>query len=264
MGSPLEDVEFLARSGSRVAMLETIEESPRTRDELKETTDASRTTLSRTLADFEDRGWLVRENGRYRSTPEGAFVASEVTRLLENMETAEGLDGAMEWLPIDEFDFDLRRLSDAEVVTLRWNDPASMRALAEQLDGASRVRSIATAVSREVVDVLRELTVERGAAYEGILAPEAVETARDHPELSRQLREILDADRTTVYRYVGDESLAMVMLIDDLATICNHGGGGPRMEAVIADDDTIHSWVESYFESARDDAEPIDPGAFGT
>lgn len=262
MYSSLDDVEFLARSESRVEVLDAIHEAPRTRNELKRMTDASRTTLSRMLADFEDRDWIVRSNSRYELTPEGAFVTSEVTRLLENMETAERLNGALGWLPIDEFEFDLRCLRDAEVVTLNWNDPASMRLLAERLDGANRVRSIATAVSREVVDILQKLTVDSEANYEGILASNAIEIVRDHPELRSQLREILDSDRTTLYHYDGDASLAMVMLIDDQATVCNHGSGGPQMEAILADDEAFRSWVESYFESVRADASRLDADAF--
>lgn len=262
MQSSLDDVEFLARSSSRVEVLGAIDESPRTRDELKQATDASRTTLSRMLSDFEERGWIIRPDRRYQLTPEGAFVVSEVTRLLENMETAEKLDGALRWLPTDEFDFDLRRLRDAEVDTLHWNDPASMRLLAERLDGASRVRSIATSVSREVMDILHEVTVSSEASYEGILTTNAVQIVREHPKLRDQLREILKSNRTTVYQYDGEESLAMVMLIDDLATACSHGSGGPQMEAVIADDEAFHSWVETYFESVRAGAQLLDADAF--
>lgn len=260
--STLEDVEFIARSPSRVRVLETIQEAPRTRDELKQATEASRTTLSRLLADFEDRGWIDRADSRYQLTPEGSFVAAEVIRLLENLETASRLDGTLGWLPTDEFGFDLRRLRDAEVVTLSWNDPSSMRRLAERLAGADHVRSIATALSRDVVDVVRTLTVEHGASYEGILAPEAVEIAREHPELRRQLREILEAERTTVCRYVGEPSLAMVMVIDDQATVCNHGSGGPQMEAVISDDEAFRAWVDAYVDAVRADAEPLDADAF--
>jgi predicted transcriptional regulator len=262
MYSSLDDVEFLVRSPSRMAVLDAIHEAPRTRDELKESTDASRTTLSRMLADFEDRGWVERTNSRYQSTPEGAFVASEVTRLLENMETAEKLDGALRWLPTDEFGFDLRHLRDAEIITLQWNDPASMRLLAEHLDGASRVRSMADSVSREVVDILRELTVEGGGTYEGILSPGAIEIIREHPALREQVREMLGSGRATVYRYDGEEVRSMVMCFDDVVALCNHASGGPRMEGIMTDDATVRSWAESYFDSVRTDAECLDVEAF--
>ena len=120
MYSSLDDVEFLSRSQSRVAVLDALNEKPPTRDELKKATEASRTTLSRTLADFEDRGWIERPDRGYALTPVGSFIASEVTRLLENIETAKQLDGTLGWLTTDEFDFDLRRLRDADVFTLQW------------------------------------------------------------------------------------------------------------------------------------------------
>lgn len=262
MESSLETVEFLARSESRVEVLEALEDAPRTRDDLKGATEASRTTLSRMLSDFEDRGWVTRPDRRYQLTPEGRFVASEVTRLLENMDTATKLDGALRWLPTDAFDFDLRRLRDAEVVTLEWNDPASMRGLAEQLQGADRVQSIATGVSREVVDILRTVTVEDEATYEGILTEDALETVRAHPNLSSQLREIAGAPGTSLYVTDTPGSLAMVMRIDELAAVCNHGSGGPQMEAVLSEDDAFGAWVETYFESVRADADPLDLGAF--
>jgi predicted transcriptional regulator len=258
MGSSLENIEFLSRSSSRVKVLDALQEEPRTRDELKNETDASRTTLSRMLADFEDRGWITRSNGQYQPTPEGEFVASEVKRLLENMETAEKLDGALGWIPTDEFEFDLRRLQNAEISSVRWDDPASMRTFAEHFDGATRVRSTATTVTRDAVELLRNLTVEQDGSYEGILGPSAVESIREHPVLRKQLREILESGRASVYRYTGEDPPIMVMLVDELASVCNHGNGGLQMETVVSDDEAFRSWVEGYIDSAIADSEPLD------
>jgi predicted transcriptional regulator len=254
---PLESVEYLARSASRTAVLDAIHEKPRTRDELKNVTDASRTTLSRTLTDFEERGWVTRSNGQYEPTPEGTFVASEISRLLENFEAADVLDGALKWLPTDEFRFDLRRLRDAELREVRWDDPASMRKFAELFDGATRVRSTATTVSRDAVELLRNLTVEQGGSYEGVLAPSAVNSIRQHPELRDLLREMLESGRGTVYRYGGDEPLVMVMAVDELASICNHPSEGPQMEAVVSDEEAFHAWVERYVDSAITDSHSL-------
>lgn len=93
---PLETVEFLARSPSRVRVLEAIQEDPRTRNELKDLTDVSRFTLSRTLADFEDRGWIVRSGQRYELTGKGGLVSSELKTLLSNLAAAEELDGVLD------------------------------------------------------------------------------------------------------------------------------------------------------------------------
>lgn len=262
MTSPFDDIDFLSRSPSRFRVLKSICEAPRTRHELKQEADASRTTLSRMLADFEDREWITRADGQYRLTPTGEVVVSEVHRLLENLETAKQLNGSLQWLPTDDFDFELHRIQDAEVATVQWNDPASIRELAGHLEGAHHVKSVAAAVSREVVDVLRMVTVEQAATYEGILAPEAVDVIQDHPDLRSQLTDMIALDQTTLYEYQGDDSLPMVMVIDDLASICNHSSDGPYMEAVLSSDEAFHEWCDAYFESVRAEAEPLTLGAF--
>lgn len=213
METAIDDIDYLTRSPPRIRVLERIHESPRSRQDLKDGIDASRTTLSRMLADFEERDWITRSDGTYRTTPEGDLVASEVGRVLENLEAGRELDAHLEWLPVDEFDFDLHRLLGADVATLQWNDPASIRQLAGTLEGANHVKSVAAAVSREVVEVLRKVTVEESATYEGIVGPTALEIIQDHPELRRQLRDILATETASLYEYQGDEPLAMVMVI---------------------------------------------------
>jgi hypothetical protein len=49
-------------------------------------------------------------------------VSPQFLQLLEHLETVQKLDGALRWLPIEEFDFDLSCLRDAEVIKLSWNN----------------------------------------------------------------------------------------------------------------------------------------------
>lgn len=262
MPSSLEALDFLSRSPSRIAVLQALREQPSTRDDLREALDASRTTLIRVLTDLEDRGWIEASDRRYDLTPEGSFLADEITRLLENLETAQRLDGALAWLPVETFDFELQRLADAEVVTLRWNDPASMRLLAERLEGADRVRSVATTVSREVADMLRTLTVEQAGSYEGVLSGAVLETIRGHPVLREQFQEVLASGRATLHRYEGDRPLPMLMVIDDEVAVCNHGSDGPQMEAILTRDPGVRSWGETYVDELRADARPVSAEVF--
>lgn len=262
MDAAIDDIDYLTRSPRRIRVLERLHESSRSRRDLKEGVEASRTTLSRMLADFEERGWVTRSNGEYRTTPEGDLVASEVRRVLQNIGAGQDLKDHLRWLPIDEFDFDLHRLQDAEVATLRWNDPASIRQLARTLEGARQVKSVAAAISREVIEVLRTVIVEESATYEGIVGPDALKILQDHPELRTELQDILAAENATLYEYQGDEPLAMVMVIDEMATICNHNSESPQMEALLSEDRAFRAWCDSYFDSVRADAEPLTPSAF--
>ncbi len=262
MESSLEPVEFLARSPSRVRVLDRLRDHPLTRGELREVTDASRTTLSRMLADFEERGWIERADHRYHVTPEGAYLANEITGLIENVEAVQMLGGALQWLPVDDFEFDLRRLRDAEIVTLSWNDPASLRAIAEELTGATRVRSVATTMSRDVVDIVRDITVDGEAAYDGVLTSRALAIAEDHPDIQRKLRDILDSEQGAIYRHEGSIDLSMVLRFDSEAMVCSHGWGGPELQAVRSDDDAFLEWVNSYIDNLKADSEPLTPDSF--
>lgn len=263
--SPLEPVEYLVRSPHRVTVLDAIDERPRERHELRELTGVSRVTLSRMLAEFEDRSWIERTNGLYETTAEGAYVAEEITGLLANVTTLESLDGAMAWLPTEAFDFDLRHLHDAEVATSSWGDhTGQIRRVAEVTERADRIRGAASGVSREVVDAIREATVAGDATFEGIYDETALEIVRSDDELSRQHRELLGSDNAELYRYVGDESpLPMVMTCDDTVLLCGHDEDGPPPGTLESTNERVRDWAERYLDSVRDDAVRIDADAFG-
>lgn len=260
---PLEAVEYLARSPSRVRVLDALYEAPKERHELAEVTDVSRVTLSRILANLEGRDWIERTNGRYEATERGAFVAAELTRLLANMETFEELDGAMEWLPTEQFDFDLTRLRDAEVTTSSWSDhTASIRRVADVIREADRIRGTASGVSREVLGALRDATVEGDGSFEAVLDATALDIVRADTGLRRQLREIVESGNAEVSRYDGDDPLLMVMVCDDTVQVCGHDEEGPPPGTLETTDEAVRSWAESYFESVRADAHPLDADSF--
>lgn len=151
--SVLVDVEFLLGSANRLDVLDAIHTAPRDRHELRERTGASRVTCSRVLGDLEDRSWIVRRNGTYQLTPRGAAVAREIERLFDNLEAVDGLDGTLQWLPIEQFDFELGRLADATVITSTDRElTAAITRTADRVRDTTRVRNVATGISAEVVD----------------------------------------------------------------------------------------------------------------
>ncbi len=265
MHSSLADVEFLSRSESRVRILEGIREEPRTRNELKELTEASRFTLSRILADFEDRGWIERDGKRYETTGQGKVVAAEFETLLTNLDVAKALDGTLEWLQVEEFDFDLARLQDAEVITPSQSDhTAHIRRPAELFQRSDRIRTIATGVAYENIEAIHEATVEGDLQFTGILDASAFESVRTEPGLADPIGDILAADGTELYHYDGDDTLVMLIIGDDAVQMCGHDEDGPAPGTIETADPAVRSWAESYFTSVRADANPVEPEAFGT
>lgn len=263
MPSSLEHIEYLSRSPSRVQVLDAIHEAPQSQRDLRELTDVSRVTLSRTLANFEDRGWVERTNGVYETTPEGAYVATEVTRLLSNLDAAASLDGVMAWLPTDEFDFPLTCLREAEVSTSSWGDhTAQIRHVAEHIPGSDRIEATASGVSREVVDALWEATVNGDTSFEAILDTTALDIIRTDADLREQHREMIGAG-AKVRRYEGDRApLLMVMVCDDTVILCGHDEDGPPPGTLESTHEQVRSWAETYIDAVRDDARPLGDEAF--
>lgn len=121
----LEDVAYLARSGNRVRVLGALAATvtkpgqptpghePR---ELRERTAVPKTTLSRIITEFEERGWAERNaDGEYVATRRGELVASHFDPFVSSMEVLGELGEIAELLPTTELTIDLHHFSDATV-----------------------------------------------------------------------------------------------------------------------------------------------------
>lgn len=258
----LDDVGYLARSPSRVRVLEALEEAPRERRELTALTDVSRVTLSRTLANLEDRGWIEQRNGRYDVTEPGAFIAREFTQLLANVDTLQALDAAVAWLPIERFGFDLACLSDAKVTTSSWTDhTASIRRVADIVRGSQRVLGTASGVSREVVEALHENALHGDGTVQLVLDRTALEIVRSEAALRSQLKEMVEAG-AEVARFDGDEPLLMVTVCDGTVLLCGHDKDGPPTGTLETTNEDVLAWAISYFDNVHPAGAPLEADVF--
>lgn len=256
----LDDVTFLTRSEHRIAVLDAVAETPRARHELRELTGASRVTVNRILDDLEDRGWIIRQNGRCEATAKGAFVADEVTGLVSNLAVSEELDDALQWVPTEAFDFDLTHLQDAEVFRKTdWEDHTeTIRRITDLVNRTSRIWGTAVGFSHEVVNAIRETTTEGAASFEVVIEESALDMIRNDSSLRHSFHEMLKSENTSIARHTGQDSLHMVMVFDQTVMVCGKPSGeGPRPGWIRTDDDTVRSWARVYFESALDDSTPI-------
>lgn len=258
------DVEFLANSWHRLDVLEAVADGPQTRTELKERTDVSRVTLSRILSDLEQRGWIVRDAGQFEATANGAVVAREVSELLDTMITADEMGNALEWLPIEEFDFDLEHLRDVSVITPDSSDlNAPTRDLVDLMREGSRIRNITNAINHEGMVALRDAVVTGDLSLEYILTPEVVETVSNDSELRRVVADLCDSEGAEIYQYLGETPVTMVATYDDeRVVVCGHGDGGVPPGTIQTTNNAIRSWAESYLDDLRAESDRLEPELF--
>lgn len=260
-GSPaLEDIEFLARSPHRAEVLGALADAPRTRHELRERADVSRVTISRLLDDLAERDWLVHDDGQYEATPKGRMVAREFSRLHANLTVGYRLDDALEWLPTEEFGFDLACLYDADVLRASdWEGQTeAIRHAADLVEEADEIRGTAIGFSHEVVDAIGDMVVERDGVFEAVVDERAFGMIRNDAGLRRRFYDLLGYDNARLFRYSGSAPLHMVMWFGEVAVICGHVDDGPPPGTLESRHDRVRAWAQTYVESALRESEPVE------
>ena len=258
MDSSLEDVEFLARSAHRVAVLDVLAEGPRDRGDLRAETGASDPTIGRILSDFDERGWTRREGHAYALTRPGAFVAEHFRSLLDRMSTERRLRDVWEVLPghLDGFDLDL--LADAVVTTVEPGDPyAPANRCASFYPTTDRVRGFDAALTApHNFETLAGLIAE-GLEAEFVLPPEVAMNLQASYPAAEQVMTASD-DVTTWWH--DDLPMNRLIVFDDRVGV---GGYDPDsgVLAVYVDSDApaLREWAVSTFERLRREARPA-PG----
>lgn len=255
---PLDDVAYLARSNHRVTVLTELAAGPTTRRELRDATGISQPTLGRVLDGFAARDWVREDAGRtYALTPLGRLLAEEFGDLLDTVETTQALRELAPSLPLETFDFDLRRLADARITVPTATDAsAHLRRERELLEGAGRIRFLCNEANPDTVRAYRDRVVEQGQHIEVVIAADTVDVAVDDPLVRDYLRDFLETGRASFYRYDGPVSV-MLGRLDDVATIVPIDDRGVPCGLVESTDPEVRAWVDETIDARRADATPL-------
>ncbi len=258
--SSVAEIEFLARSPHRVGVLDALADGPRDRRELRTLTGASPPTMSRVLADFEERRWLARDGSTYELTALGEFVADRFASLREAMATERRLRDVWKWLPREMEGFSVDLFADAVVTTPGPGYPSRpVERIAGLLGDADSMRGFGAtmvksanleAACRSVLDGLDLEFVYEPAVLEAVVSwnPDRVAEAMACENCAAFVHDSLpDGDRCGVDVY------------DDRVAICCHDGATGALQAVVdTDAEAAVAWAESVYERVRREARPLE------
>jgi predicted transcriptional regulator len=260
MDAALDEIAFLANSDNRVAILESLRESPRQRRDLVASVDASRVTVARILRELEERGWVERTGREYAATPLGCWVCERFTELRRDFEAGCRLREPLQWLPSDVVTFDIRRLRDAEVRLADGSDATALvRELVSFHRSGDRIRAAARASAPRVVENLREVVVDRGARLELVSTPAVVDAVRNHAPSARCARDLVDHPNADWS--ICETVPIAVCVVDDTVRINLTDEQGVLRGALVTDDQVVHAWAVDVFETCRQEASPLDVDA---
>jgi len=263
MDRPLADIEFLARSENRVAVLTELADSPQSRQELGSSTGASQPTLGRILRDFQERTWIVRRQEGYELTPTGRLVAEGIAEFSAVIETELKLREFVEWLPAEELSFDLRQLQEATVtVPTRTRPGAPVGRVIDLLQRADDVTVLSHAFNDRMLEAVTDW-VAAGGRFEGVFSAAAIEPVTDDAALAELLGRLVDAAGSTIHIYEGPVPLA-VTVTDDVVGLLIRDDDGRLQAALDTDNAVVAAWARDTYERYRADSQPLDVDALDT
>ena len=255
--TPLDDVEFLARSEHRVTVLDALAERPRSRASLRAETGASSSTIGRTLRAFEERNWIRRVGGQYEVTQLGAFVATGMRDLIDRLETERKLRDVWQWLPNEASGFTVGMATDAVVTVAEADAPyRPVNRFASLLRGTDRFRFVGFDVAllepckdelrRRIVDGMDTRIIDPPSVARYILS-----TYGEHCSTT------LESGNLTV-RIHDDLPPYGVSLFDDrIAVSCYDQDSGMVRVLIDTDSPETREWAESTFEAYRREARSL-------
>ncbi|MFD1562026.1 helix-turn-helix transcriptional regulator [Haloarchaeobius amylolyticus] len=248
-GEAIGTLEFVARSPSRVLILETLaEEGVASRESLAAEVEVVRTTLQRSLRGLADRG-LIRERGRqYELTSAGALVTRGLSAALERVSSANRLEPVLKRISAEEFTFDIDRLADATVVESTTANPyAPVDRHAASLADATHARLLLPAAGAKPLETTQQ-AIDAGATFELVVTTSVAETLRTSSPIADVFAPIAADDSVSV-SVVTDEIEWYLGIVDDTVQIGVHDERGVPAALLESADDRVREWAIDRFDA---------------
>lgn len=254
MGESLEAVAFLARSEIRAEILRALADQPLDRRELAAATGASQSSLSRSLPDLEDRGWIRRRAGTYHLTTAGSLIVERFLALLGTVSGLQTLGEGLDYLPVEEMGIDIRHFADARRLTAEEFDPtAPYQYGIKRLRDSRTVRSAARVIPPPYVRALQEEVETGSISAEVVLDPEYVETF-EGTDIGRHWADI--ADGADVLLSDGHIPYRLIVL-EDVVHLWLCSENGDQAGLLESESERVRAWAEATVDEYIDGARPL-------
>lgn len=256
MEDAIQELEFLVRSETRVRILLELLDGRRTSRALRDAIDVDRTTITRNLDALRENGWIYEDRRFYHVESHREPAVRELASVLDSLRLTGRLRAFLEWTDPVHFDFDIERLTDAEIWTAEPGDPWAMvnqhvNRLEEMDEG--RLLLPVTAVSAK--RALHERVIEHGSRVELIVSPAVLETYRANSSYADYYRSLRESDRARYWVYEGDIPFYLGVLNETVQIGVNEGDE-PRA-LLESEDPAVREWAERFLDACRDSATAI-------
>lgn len=254
MDDAMDDVEFLARSPNRVAVLDALNEEPIDRRQLQERLDVDRVTLGRILGECEQRGWVTVDDA-CSLTVVGRLVADEFADFRRFLAATRDLRSLVGVEPVEDPSFPADRLTAATITTAADGDPyAPIRRFMDLLAASDTLRGYdTTTIAPMYVEDIREEILD-GMRTEVVYRPSVI--AQIVGDYREAVAEAVDAGLLSLW--VADDLSCGLAIFDDRVAIGAYAADTGTLDVFVdTDDEAIREWAIDGFQTTRDAAVPL-------
>lgn len=256
---PAALVAFVMRSDNRLQALVELADGAQSRPDLQDRTGIPRATLSRILADYQERHLVRRDGHEYSLTLLGHRLAGELEGLFAALEETVALQTVASWLPLADLDVAIADLENLRVTLPSLTDPMSPVSRAASIVGrAETVRGFCYSVLHAPILTETEAVVRDGRTFEGVVARGVLDVIAADPALSAAMTEMAATGRADIWVYDGTIGPQLI-IADDVVTFLATDTDGTIQGLIETDDDRVHPWAERTYTEYKTAAERIDP-----
>lgn len=256
-----DDIQFLTGSTQRREVLKTLCEEPARPAELCADIDATRTTVQRILAGFRERQWVVKHDGRYRTTITGQQVCTQYRNLLNTAEHARELGSLAAHLgPVGD-DIPVGPLRDGRLTVSEEGSPlTTLSRFIDWMGGIDEsLRAVSPVVARPFNDIGAELLAS-GADIELVINTEVLERSRAQYESDLEL----GVEHDGIDVYVQEAPLPVGIAVDVERVCIVAYDDGNNMQAMLeSTDEELYQWAVGTYERYREDAVALEAVSSG-
>ena len=257
----VEPLAYLAGASSRRTLIRTLTESPADKSTLAADPELpSRSTIHRTLAQFDGYGWLARtSDGRSRSNQSGALALEQLewlyTAITEAIEKAPALRTMAYWA-----DPALHTLVGSELLT---RTPGVPNTMLNAVVDASGLRSGEFERLQAVAPAVDSVTYERFSASLSEANIQLLLDQRAYRHLScprnhHRLATLLTASTIDV-RVHPDPLYTVLAIFNNNRVLVGGSMRTGRSDSVVGTTVRLKNWATTTFETLWAEGRPVDP-----
>ena len=244
----LDALNFLTGSAVRWRLLVALAEEPRDFGTLREDLDVPQSTLNRNLTKLAEEGWVRERSDRtYRLTSLGAFFVEQFSPMEDVMTVVDRLSAYPDSFPIEEWEFDISRLADAEYVSAAPNEPyAVINRVRAVFEGSSKLHGINPHYNPAYIDVTVRVARRPEGEVVGLTPAHQMDPAvRDE---SFDVSAFPDDADVEFRVWDGDIDYGLAVVDDDTVLFTgDHEGGMPGVLFETTDPEVVE-WAREEFD----------------